>query len=167
MGSWQAIKTKRSLDGWFLGNESLSRRHEGKNPYPARGKPILRFLWINNQNYWPIGGIRHIFSVQLYTGSLWLIILFYSLNTDMCANFYKKRIVQHADGFGCFTDYSLWTVVIRLYVYFTDLLLTNSLPLPSLTFYVLPPSFAKFCDTRISSLRIGFVGGLSFRNYEN
>ena len=32
---------------------------------------------------------------------------------------------------------------------------SNSLPLPSLTFYVSPPrSFARFCDTRISSKHI-------------
>ena len=35
--------------------------------------------------------------------------------------------------------------ILHMYIY------SNSLPLPSLTFYVPPPSFARFCDTRISS----------------
>ena len=38
----------------------------------SSGKPILRFSKINNQTYRPIGRVRHIFSVQLYTGGLWL-----------------------------------------------------------------------------------------------
>ena len=33
-------------------------------------------------------------------------------------NFEKKRVVMIV--FGCFTVYSLWTVVIRLHIYFTD-----------------------------------------------
>ena len=33
-------------------------------------------------------------------------------------NFEKKRVVMIV--FGCFTGYSLWTVVIRLHIYFTD-----------------------------------------------
>ena len=97
MSSWQAIQTKRSL-GDFWVTQSLSRRHEGKNPYPARGKPILRFLWINNQNYWPIGGIRHIiFSVKLYTGSLWLFILFFKPQYWYVCKFLKEADCQHAD----------------------------------------------------------------------
>ena len=96
MGCWQPIKTKRSL-GDFKVTQSLSLRHEGKNPYPARGKPILRFLWINNKNYWPIGEIRHIFSVQLYTGSLWLFILFFKPQYWYLRKFLEEAGCQHAD----------------------------------------------------------------------
>ena len=84
--------------GWFLGNsQSLSRRHKRKNPYPARGKPILRLLWISNQNYWPIGGIRHIFSVQLYTGSLSLFILFCKPQYWYVCKFLEEADCQHAN----------------------------------------------------------------------
>ena len=40
---------------------------ETKTKSISSGKPILRFLKINNQNYRPITRVRHIFSVQLYT----------------------------------------------------------------------------------------------------
>ena len=124
----------------------LSRRHEGKNPYPARGKPILRFLWIDNQNYWPIGGIRHIFSVQLHTGSLWLFILFFKPQYWYACKFLVKRIVStDMIGFGCFTDYSLWKIVIRLYIYFTD----------------------WFCGGVLVFIITKTKRGLCFLNYEN
>ena len=58
---------------------------------------MLRFLWISNQNYWPISGIRHIFSVQLYTGSLSLFILFFKPQYWYVCKFLEEADCQHAD----------------------------------------------------------------------
>ena len=53
---------------------SGSQRHvswQQRQKSTSSRKPISRFSKINNQTYRPIGRVRYIFSVQLYTGSLW------------------------------------------------------------------------------------------------
>ena len=86
----------------------------------ARGKPILWFLRIHNQNYRPIGGVRHIFNVRLYTGSLWLFVLFLKRQYWYVCKVLEQADRQHADdSFRLFYG-SLWTVVIRPHIYFTD-----------------------------------------------
>ena len=86
----------------------------------SSGKPILRFLKINNQNYRPIARVRHFFSVQLYTGKSMAFILFLKPQYWYVCNFEKKRVVM-ITSFDCFMGYSLWTVVIPLHIiYFTD-----------------------------------------------
>ena len=102
---------------------SGSQRHvsrKRRQKFISSGKPILRFLKINNQNYRPVARVRHIFSVQLYKRYSMAFILFLKPQYWYVCNFEKKQVVMIA--FGCFAGYtcSLWTIVIRLHTYFTD-----------------------------------------------
>ena len=61
-----------------------------------------------------IGRVRHIFSVQLYTGRLWLFILFLKPQYQYVSKFLEEADLRHAgDSFCCFMDHSLWKGVIN------------------------------------------------------
>ena len=76
----QTIKTKQPLGDFYV-TQSRSQRHkglQGKNPSPACGKLILRFLRINNQNYSQNNRRgKAYFQCTLYTQVVvWLFTLF-------------------------------------------------------------------------------------------
>ena len=150
----QTIKTKHPFEG-FQVTQSRSQKHEGKNPSPASAKPILRFLRINNQNYRPIGGVRHIFSVQLQTN--WRGKAYFQCTIFAFRPFFKASILiylqileeadrQHADdNFWLF--YGLWSLNSRnsaSYIYY------GSVFKEVLVFVIMKTK-----------------RGLCFRNYEN
>ena len=89
-----AVMTMRLTIGVTLsGSQPGSQRHVSRKRRQksiSSGKPILRFLKINNQNYRPIARVTHIFSLQLYTGIVYGFHLVFKASILVCLQFWEE-----------------------------------------------------------------------------